>query len=146
MTDFDNNFEKALAAVRERKEARRAANTGPTVEAMIAEISGALPELFDKHFKVQVPPLRSSAGSDDGVYITFADVPRESSQLDRLNANRQIQISITPAPGYPWTAMGPSPEKLVAKSFTERNLKFRKKTGTWPQIRDSVVKFFKGIG
>lgn len=142
MSTFDENFQKALAVLRERKEGRRTEAKGPTVEEMSTEIEAALPELGKRMFKAGGAPLRG-ASQDDAVHITYAAVPRGSDELATLNAPKSSMLSINPAPGYPWSHKGSSPALLVAEQFRGRGMKFRKKTGTWPQIKAAIVKFFK---
>ena len=107
-----------------------------TAHDLAGTIYGALPELHGFLFRADTG-LR--LGPEDAVYVTFANVPRGSSELEAINSKKQAMISIT-APTWPRNAEVPG--RVTAKQFRGRGLKYRTKTGTPKQIVASIVDFF----
>lgn len=97
------------------------------------------------------PESRTLPGIADGVYVSFASVPKGSSELACLNAKRNLMISIT-APEWSQRNVathhlitGTIPTtKVTAHTFTG-NTKFRKTSGTPAKVIAAIVAFFAKI-
>lgn len=105
------------------------------------------PLLYGSMFKVsngEQPPL---AGISDHVMVTWANVPDTAPELDALNAQKQIMLSIE-APEWEQrrvdrSMIGRIPvSKVKVHAFRGNSRSFRGKTGTPQQVIMHIVKWF----
>jgi hypothetical protein len=113
----------------------------PTSKEMADKIRSALSSYHDFAFKVDA----GNKFGGDGVYVTFASVPKGSSELDALNSKHNVMVSITDGKDYGtpiWQSGGPAPDKVQAKQF-RGNAKFRAKSGPPDKVVAYVIQWFK---
>lgn len=119
----------------------RQAAENPTSKEMADKITSALSSYKSFAFKVTA----GNKFGGDGVYITFASVPKGSPELDALNAKHNVMISITGGKSYGapiWQSGGPAPDKVKAEQF-RGNAKFRAKSGPPDKVVAYVIQWFK---
>jgi len=138
-----NRFKQAAAEdlVKNVVNRFKKAAENPTSKEMAAKINSALSSYHAFAFKVDA----GNKFGGDGVYITFASVPKGSSELDALNAKHNVMISITDGKDYgapTWQSGGPAPDKVQAKQF-RGNAKFRAKSGPPEKVVAYIIQWFK---
>jgi hypothetical protein len=141
---LDDLYAKALTAI--------AASGAPATSLTGDDIARQIGEKLEPHFGHMTFHVdRQNLGNQDGVYVTYASVPKGSAEIDALNARSNPMISIYKAPGTKWPQGEAAPAKLVTEMFRGSlvrdkdhgsALKFRKKTAEPQKIVDYIVKFF----
>jgi len=138
---LDNIFDTLLESHGQRIARISAQNKGPTAPEMAKIIYTSLPEY---HHMLLKSKQGQKLGDHDGVYVSYASVPKGSTELEALNAKWNPMFSITEAKGHSWYADGPSPAKVKIEMFRGSGPHgFRAKTGTPDAIMKYLVHYFK---
>jgi hypothetical protein len=110
-----------------------------TAEAMAAHLNHALHGLYGP-YEFHVGPAHR-LGVEESLHITFASVPRGSSELQALNAKHNLMLSVTAPKGSRWTERGTAPLTVTVEKF-RGNAKFTKKTGPVDKVLGYIVQYF----
>ena len=139
-----------MAAAKPRKRAPKAPAWQPTAQEFAEAVKAQLADFMHNNLRATQD---RKLGDEDGIMVTYASVPRGSSELDSLNAQTTPMFHVTRAKGHAWPYDTPMPAKVKIEMFRgpvrtvndwkpEHRIKFRTKSATPTKILKYLVDFF----